>query len=788
MGSHSDGLYVALSLILIAVYAYFRLAPALASSPTKQKLAIAVACAVGLALFPLGVPGRLFCLFCVALAPALATPRDEQRTADARADAVVVSAFSIIYLAIWHVPVLWQGADSTSHLISRASGPIFGQSLWLGPHVLGLPIILLVLISIGTDFALSTRRSIKTLAAGIVGSAVMLIGYLGLHAWIPNLVTRGSAAVNTLASNTRYWRGWLDWIYPENMPIVLLALLCLPLLLFVQPRPLGVVRLWQNSRRYVAAGAILLLLVGAFFLAHQGRIAKTERNVLVFDKGYLNFRLPDFTAFGDKSGGMFGLLPKFLSDRGWQVERAPLSEQALSRSKVLVLINVLEMFSDTEKKQIRDFVRRGGSVLVLGDHTGVMGIREPFNDLLSGTGIEFNFDSAKSLLEGWLDTYHYFPHPINTQMSRLGGAMNECEIWIGASLAVDWPAKPVLVGSYGFSDKGNLADPDRGYLGNVTYDLGEKLGDVVLVAESKLGKGKMLVYGDTSPFQNGALTFSHKYVERVFWYLSGTSRPSWVPVVVGGVLVVAGFAVLLFARLLPTIWLALPLFVLAWQISLNTSHPCPATIEMSDEAKLACIDISHVNRASLNSWHNDGFGGLVFNLLRNGVTPVVLDEFSPERVDQADFLFLIAPSRSFSDSEEKTIDGFLREGGNVILACGWEEKEASERLLRRYGISLSDTPLGRFKVPKGGAESTEKKLVVYKGWPLETDGEDHEVWCNAWGNDVIIHMQIGKGSLVAVGDSSFLLNKNLEGRQEYFPANVNFFRDMLTSLEGRSSD
>jgi hypothetical protein len=47
---------------------------------------------------------------------------------------------------------------------------------------------------------------------------------------------------------------------------------------------------------------------------------------------------------------------------------------------------------------------------------------------------------------------------------------------------------------------------DRSYLGDRRHNPGEKIGDLVLVAEARYGNGRMLVFGDTSPFQNGALT------------------------------------------------------------------------------------------------------------------------------------------------------------------------------------------------------------------------------------------------------------------------------------------
>ena len=41
------------------------------------------------------------------------------------------------------------------------------------------------------------------------------------------------------------------------------------------------------------------------------------------------------------------------------------------------------------------------------------------------------------------------------------------------------------------------------FLGNYHYDEGERLGDVVLVATATHGRGRVVVWGDTSAFQGG---------------------------------------------------------------------------------------------------------------------------------------------------------------------------------------------------------------------------------------------------------------------------------------------
>ncbi len=54
----------------------------------------------------------------------------------------------------------------------------------------------------------------------------------------------------------------------------------------------------------------------------------------------------------------------------------------LEKTQILVLINSPKVWDDRERRTIYDFVARGGSLLVLGDHTDVFGLMRGFNSLL----------------------------------------------------------------------------------------------------------------------------------------------------------------------------------------------------------------------------------------------------------------------------------------------------------------------------------------------------------------------------------------------------------------------
>ena len=194
-----------------------------------------------------------------------------------------------------------------------------------------------------------------------------------------------------------------------------------------------------------------------------------------------------------------------------------LTETTLSHASVFVVSNLNVSFSKQEQAIIWDFVNKGGSLLVIGDHTNVGGMQSPLNELLSPVGIQYRFDAALPFDEKfkWLTCTHLLYHPITSPLT----SPDELQYGIGASLQLSPASFPIIVGSSVLSDDGNQSNIDIAYLGDYEYNKGEQLGDVILVAGAYYGEGKVLVFGDTSSFQNAAIPFSYRFVQSSFAWL-----------------------------------------------------------------------------------------------------------------------------------------------------------------------------------------------------------------------------------------------------------------------------
>ncbi len=192
--------------------------------------------------------------------------------------------------------------------------------------------------------------------------------------------------------------------------------------------------------------------------------------------------------------------------------------------------------------------------------------------------------------------------------------------------------------------------------------------------------------------------------------------------------------------------------------------------------QVAYIDMSHLERHQI--YGDDGVWSLLYTLMRSDCLPFVHQRFSPLALKESKVFVKIAPAKPLSDDELQLVDDYLQQGGLVVWAVGYEEKEGSENFLRLYGLALDNVPLG--PVPK---DQTDRGLYFHKAWPIIfTDSSDVEVLCAAWDYPVIIAKKIGKGRVVLIGDSEFLLARNLEGAPRVREENLRFIESLVKRL------
>jgi hypothetical protein len=457
-----------------------------------------------------------------------------------------------------------------------------------------------------------------------------------------------------------------------------------------------------------------------------------------------------------------------------------IQDDAVRDVDLVVIINPGAAFTEEEKETLYSFVRAGGGLLVLGDHTNIGGIMDAVNDLTTPFGLSLAFDSAVSLDPGWSRTLH--------SLAPFSGRFQSVEIpvSIGASVdaAVHPEVAPFLVGRRAFSDPGNLDNTERALLGNLAFDRGERYGDVVLAAVRYFGRGKVALFGDTSPFQNLALSESHEFTDTLVRWLTnktGSWRASCVSLL-ALLLVLASALVLRRSNVALTGAVAL---AIAAGILCGHATLVPPESTAAARGPTALIDAAHGNLIRWEPLHNSGVEGLAVNLARAGFLPFVYHEdlLNPPPSTQS-VIVSVAPTCRYSQREAHDLLEWLARGGGLIITTGWPQSTVLSSFLSPLGISIEPIPLGAVRPD---IVSLDVQPQLPSAWPLEISSEWTTLgtvkWDDVW-YTVAAERAIGSGWIIVVSDNGVFLNENLEGKGFAFIENIALLSHLLSRPRG----
>ncbi len=651
-------------------------------------------------------------------------------------------------------------------IVSSLASAVAGRTIELGPTYAGVSLTaFFILYAVALSrFVVSSPRKVVKAVAVCVGVIVVDVAYVVL--WSRFIGAR-TAPMSPLLR---------PFVGDYDVRLFLFVMLLLPILLYRPHLRVGEDSALSDRRGLrVAVPLAAVLAVFSVLVGLEPPATAANKNILIYDSipGTPTADVPVFGSYGLENGGMFGLLPDYLSGRGYRVRVVhELVDSDLAWAGTLAMFNLRSTLTSATDSAVDAFVEQGGSLLVAGDHTGREEIREPSNALLKPYGITLNFDSAIPLRDGWANGLDTRAHPIVSRVSE-----PEFRVLIGASLNVMPPARTLISGRDGYADPGDAANLEGGFLGNMKYDAGERLGDVALVAESSAGAGRVLVFGDTTSFQNGALPHSYRFIDGVFTWLSTAGNTAgWraLPLVAALLLVVCIFVLYAKARTM-TVLLVLP--VTAMLVAVLLSVLVSGTSDTHAPAfssPYAVIDLSHFEAA--DRWRTgDSVDGLALNLQRNGYACFTMSDFDAALVQSADVVFVPTAQEPFDRAELDAVDACIRSGGLLVVTAGSERPAGSSGLLQFYGFSLGTAPLGQ-----ATSEWDGHTVHFWSAWPVEMRaGLKGKVIAQVWDYPVAAYRPEGAGGVLVVGDGSFLFNKNLEDAQSYNEHNILFFQRLL---------
>ncbi len=775
------------------------LTPGISGSRLWRRIVLTplIACAAGY-LVALAAPAANIMAVTLVLA-FLAIVSDRRNKDILRAAAVAVTVLGLYSLARTSIPWVWLGADLVGRGLASLVGMVTRQPTRVGATFAGLDCLIVMTVLWG----LCVRRTRPPRAARAVYGFAAIAGghllYLIVLSYVPSLLV---TIAQPPGQNGSFVMGLLHEAVPWNLPAIACA---------IQLAIAGAMFRWSAwippgekppanhpvTRLVLGTAALsMAILLPVVTTLYTSPLTVAGKKIVFYEKGFLNWLRPTHGSYGRLSSGMYGMLPAFVESLGAQSVISPdLSQADLEGADALVLIFPDAPWADGQLDRIESFVRDGGSLLVMGEHTTA----DPngssrFNEVLASTAMRVRFDSATFAVGGWLHSYEAIRHPAT---AGIGDDRNQLGVVIGASVDARWPARPLLAGRWGWADKGDQAS-ERAMMGNSRYDAGEKLGDVVLAAEQRLGKGRVVVFGDTSGLSNGINVSSHVFTSRLLAYLAGgasDAHPAWQQLV--GMSIAVFLIVLLCVR--PGEWRA-ALVAIGLTVSLVVclSATAAGTDALPDGRgqspnNLAYIDASGLEAYSGESWRPDGIGGLALTLMRNEYLPLSLPELTPQWLERAGLLVSVARSRTYSETEVQAVEQFVNRGGILIMTVGQDRAGPSLPLLKQFGFgigpddSFEPAPLGHFKSPY--LESAGQRVYVrfHAAWPIRCTDPNARVI--AYGRDnqpAILLRRVGAGKVILIGDTFFATNQNLENEDgtpfEGLRENADFWRWLMALL------
>lgn len=560
-----------------------------------------------------------------------------------------------------------------------------------------------------------------------------------------------------------FWRPVITWLSLVPLFVVLIKLFPVAGL----PR----LRSFALDRRFwlVAATACVAaaLLVGAW--GYQDSGVRKQGRVLV-DEKHSNWEWTtekyDTSWFGEKSGYNYYSLYTYL-DSFYRAERnfKQLTPEVLAGYDVLMIKTPTEPFSDQEVDSIQEFVRKGGGLFLVGDHTNVFGTSSFINPIAERFGLKYNYDATYELAKGELTEYSHpqvMPHPIVQRMPQL---------LFGTSCSLEVPpgARVVIAGN---QMKSNYADySEKNFFPKELDTPRTQFGSFVQAAAVTQGRGRVFAFTDSTIFSNFWVFMPGK-PELALGAMEWLNRKnsmlnlSFAFLVLGlAFLALAGYLAVKekgFWTVITVVCAALLAFVLVSPAvaAINRSTYAPArerkpVTRVNFDQRDSDFSVPSTLKEFKAAPQRQFSTFFVWNQ-RLGYVPAISTSLE-DAMKTGDLVVLINPIKSLTTSEKHNMVGFVQHGGRLLVLDGANRRSTANEVLELFGLRFASDAVGKNVVsfkPGNEVMTTARACSVEGGRAvLSTQG----------GKSIFSVAQVGKGLVGAFSDSFLLSDTQLGG-------------------------
>ncbi len=451
-----------------------------------------------------------------------------------------------------------------------------------------------------------------------------------------------------------------------------------------------------------------------------------------------------------------------------------LSAEDLRQAHLVLVVHPDKPWPEDQVRRLHDYLARGGRMLFIGGyHFREQDRTSQFQQLLKPLGLDIPFETTLAVGRAREQTFAFAYHPVLVGREKVIGKPPWGD---GASLRLSWNWQPLVWARWAWGDPGT----DALLTGVASLDPGEQLGDLVVAAETRFGKGRVIVWANSEIITDHNLMRHYALLGRLVSYLASDLSPpgrGWRGILLGGGLLLLAVSFLRVST--PVLCelgaVALVALVLVHQINVRSQPLYVPDGRLHPQwNNVVAIDLGHLNHGSLSPWSPEGWGAFQLLLLRCGFLPVGVECLSWEVLSRAGMLVSVAPQRPFSSREQVAVRKLLEEGGTFIALVGADRSAAVRPFLRQLGLDpgLFPVPVGVPEIepePMGcihtfyraGDVEYDSEVLFYAAWPIGCDPSEHLI--RGKNNLPVAAIRpVGRGRVVLFGDSDFILNTNLE--------------------------
>jgi len=427
-----------------------------------------------------------------------------------------------------------------------------------------------------------------------------------------------------------------------------------------------------------------------------------------------------------------------------------------NKNVILILKCVTEEFKAQEIKEIVEFVKNGGSLFMIGDHTDVYFMNSCLNKVAKHFGMKFEQNSVYMIDGGWIvtDKNDAIIHPITHYLDRF--------IWAtGDSIKLTHPAYPVVLSPIvSFADYGNYFKDY--FFGNGMVDAYDTYGSFCVIAAAEIGKGRVVAFTDSTCFNNYLMytVGRRELLTGVMQWLERKGAFDPFPILA---LLVLLATILFIVKHQLAGWGVRYLLILSWLIGLPVGYlignavnsmfyPEPKLIHPLPKEIL--IDAYHKSTHCLSYGNSDEFMGensydnFLFALGRIDIPWKInyQKRLTHNVLKNSPLVIIVSPTKNFSKQELQDIWVWVKTGGSLWLIEGVNPKTTINQVASLFGMNFRRDPFPYLNL-------SASKLTT----PTYVDGG--KVLFDFLGIPVVSYTKYGKGLVLCFGDDNLFTKK-----------------------------